>query len=388
MFRPKRIRWLAVMLALVCSFGCLIPKRIAHAEGLTLETDPLGAVLTDASGKTALFDLCADVPYEVAGLSKLPAILTLCQAIDEGLIRADAEMTVSKRASEIGGPTAFLEQGETVRASELIMAAVMISAGDAIMTVGENAYGSENVFIENIHATLRLCGVDRNMTDACGTGMQFTAKELALLGAAALRSETFQKYCALYREVFLHPDGRETELVNANRLVRTFSGCKGLITSSSGTSTYCGVFAAERGGTGFLAVVIGAESANDRFSAAESMLNYGFSNYVIREISRPDTVIAAAIPIHEGTVPSVDLITRENLDLLLEKREEQGLREEREIPEQIEAPVDPSVPLGRICYYNAAGALLAEVPLYADKAVASFGWKDVFSEIAVRFLGG
>ena len=284
---------------------------MASAEGLTLEKEPMGAVLTDASGKETLFDLYADVPYDVAGLVKLPAILTLCQAIDEGMIRADAEMTVTMRAAKIGGPTAFLEEGETLRASELIKAAVMISAGDAIMTLGENVYGSENVFIENIHATLRLCGLEKNMTDACGTGMQFTAKELACLGAAAMRSETFQKYCTLYREVLLHADGRETELVNANRLVRSYSGCKGLITGSSGTSTYCGVFAAERSGTGFLAVVIGAASANDRFAAAETMLNYGFSNFVSQQLCRAETIIAEAVPVHEGTEKTVNLIARE-----------------------------------------------------------------------------
>lgn len=385
---PIKLRGRILCVCVMLLVSMLLPQRIAAAEGLTLETEPMGAILTDVSGQEPLYELYADVPYDVAGLAKLPAILTLCQAIDEGLIRADTEMTVSTRAANISGPTAFLEEGEPIRASELIKAAIMISAGDAIMALGENAYGSENVFIENIHATLRLCGLEKNMTDACGTGMQFSAKELALLGAAALESETFQKYCALYREVLLHTDGRQTELVNANRLVRSYNGCKGLITGSSGTSTYCGVFAAERGGTGFVAVVIGAESANDRFTVAETMLNYGFSNYVSRELSRAGTVVAENVPVHEGTEKTVNLVTRDDARVLLPKASEQDLREERDIPVQLEAPIDPTQQVGSIRWLNAAGEVLATVPLYADRAADAFGWKDVFSEIAVRFLGG
>jgi len=387
MLLPKN-KSCGILFACVLLVLHMMPIKMASAEGLTLEKEPMGAVLTDASGKETLFDLYADVPYDVAGLVKLPAILTLCQAIDEGMIRADAEMTVTMRAAKIGGPTAFLEEGETLRASELIKAAVMISAGDAIMTLGENVYGSENVFIENIHATLRLCGLEKNMTDACGTDMQFSAKELALLGAAALESQTFQKYCTLYREVLLHPDGRQTELVNANRLVRSFQGCKGLITGSSGTSTYCGIFAAERGNTGFVAVVIGAESANDRFSSAEAMLNYGFSNYVSRELSKAGTVIVENVPVLEGTEKTVHLVTRDDASILLPKAAEQNLREERDVPAQLEAPVDPSKSVGSIRWFDGAEKELASVPLYPDRAADAFGWKDVFSEIAIRFLDG
>lgn len=382
-------RWnTAVLCVMVFLMVLLLPISSVRAEELQLIPEPIGAVLMDATGTTMLFDLYAEVPYEVAGLTKLPAILTLCQAIDEGLIGADTEMAVSARAAAISGPTAFLEQGETIRASELIKAAVMISAGDAIMTLGENAYGSENVFVENIHATLQLCGVERNMTDACGTGMQFSAKELALLGCAALASPTFQQYCTLYREMLTHSDGRETELVNANRLVRSYNGCKGLVTGSSGTSTYCGVFAAERAGTGFVAVVIGAETANDRFACAETMLSFGFSNYVSREISRAGTVIAQDVPVQDGTEKTVNLVTKDDRRLLLAKSEEQQLQEVRELPEALAAPIDTSTALGSVNYLDGEGNTLVTVPLYADRKVDAFGWLDIFSEIAVRFLGG
>ena len=94
----------------------------------------------------------------VAGLRKLPAVLTLCRAFDSGLIAENTGMQVSPHAASIPGPTAFLEAGERIEAGELLKAAVMISAGDAIVTLGENAFGSESVFLNNIMVTLKELG--------------------------------------------------------------------------------------------------------------------------------------------------------------------------------------------------------------------------------------
>lgn len=367
---------------------CLLPAHPVRAEELRLETPLIGAALMDAGGKTILHDLYADAPFDVAGLTKFPAILTLAQAFDEGMIRPETEMHVSRRAADISGPTAFLEEGETIAASELIKAAIMISAGDAILTLGENAFGSESVFIENINATLRLCGIDRTMTDACGNGMQFSAKELALLGCVALKSDTFQKYCLLYRDMVRHPDGRETELVNANRMIRSYTGCKGLVTGSSGTSTYCGVFAAERSGTAFVAVVIGAETANDRFAAAETMLNHGFANYVSKELCKAGTVFAEGVAVQDGTERRVNLVAGEDVRLLLPKAAEQQLQQTLNVPDLLVAPIDPAAALGSIDFTDASGSTIASVPLYADREVLAFGWKDIFSAIIGSFLGG
>ena len=63
-----------------------------------------------------LLEKKGDEPMEVAGLRKLPAVLTLCRAFDSGLIEDTAGMQVSPRAAGISGPTAFLEAGERIEA--------------------------------------------------------------------------------------------------------------------------------------------------------------------------------------------------------------------------------------------------------------------------------
>ena len=227
---------LLAILTLICT-ACYASAAMAAVD-VSMAGAGVSAVLMEPETQTRLFDGGADERHSVAGLVKLPAILTLAQAFDEGTVQEETKVHVSERAAGVGGPTAFLERGEEISSGELIKAAVMISAGDAIMALGESVYGSESVFTENINVTLRQLGLSANATDVLGTGLRFSPWELATLGRGALKSDTFMRYAALYMDSISHGDGRETELVNANRLIRNYAGCTGLLTGSSPEDVY------------------------------------------------------------------------------------------------------------------------------------------------------
>ena len=148
------------------------------------------------------------------------------------------------------------------------------------------------------------------------------------------------------------------------------------------------MFAAERSGTAFIAVVIGADTANARFEAAETMLNFGFANFVSKRCLKAGEVVVPELSVQDGTEKTVQLIAREEVRLLLPKSAERDLRQTLETPDRLIAPIDDSVALGRIVYQDAEGTVLAEIPLYADRSVEAFGWRDVFSAIAAAFLAG
>ena len=62
-----------------------------------------------------LLDKKGSEPMAVAGLRKLPAMLTLCRAFDNGLISENTGMQVSPHAASISGPTAFWNRGSGSR---------------------------------------------------------------------------------------------------------------------------------------------------------------------------------------------------------------------------------------------------------------------------------
>ena len=336
--------WMIVLCA------ALLLPRFAAAESKTAKAE----LLMPAGSAAVLSEQNASDPLPVAGLTKLPAILTLCRAFDTGLIAPDTEMEVSKKASKVSGPTAFLEAGERVRAEELIKAAVMISAGDAITALMENAFGSEEVFLNNIGVILKEAGVDVAMENSLGTGTLFSCEDLIKLGNAALSSKTYLDYSGRYMDELPHAGRSDTELANANRMVRSYSGCFGLLTGSSKTDGYCGLFAAKRNDMTYLCAVIGSPTSEARFSEATKLFDNAFANYRLETPATANEPLLTDVPVLYGDQKSVNLVPLETTVYLMNKADG-GIVTQFEVPETLLAPLDPAVSVGTATFYDAGG---------------------------------
>ena len=91
----------------------------------------------------------------------------------------------------------------------------------------------------------------------------------------------------------------QTQLVNTNKLVRTYDGILGLKTGTTSAAGSCISAAAERNGMRLIAVVLGAENTKDRFSAASSLLDYGFANW---KLTIPELPELPELPVTGGMV--------------------------------------------------------------------------------------
>ena len=329
----------------------------------------------------------SDESFGVAGLSKLPAILTLCRAVDRDLFSPDATVKVGMRAATIGGPSAYLKASEEIKADELLRAAVMISAGDAIWALMDHAFGSEEVFRQNITLTLKEIGIDHEMQQALGTEDRFSCRELALLGQAALNSNTFLRYCSEKYAVLKHADGRETELANANKLLTSLSGCIGLLTGSSKTDGYCGVFACKRKDTTYICTMVGAQNSKARFEIVTQLIEEAFANHTVYTLTSLDTPVLADYPVLGGDTDKVDLYTEETVALLLRKSEGEP-KPQFDLPEMLEAPLDPAFSVGTVSFVDANGSVLYELALYPEKPVSATGFKEILKRILKTYVSG
>lgn len=358
----------------------VLPKASADGNTLSYCIKPMHSdLIVDESN--------ADEWLNVAGLTKLPAVLTLCLAVDKGLIDENAEVRVSANAAAIDGPSAYLRKGETIPAKELIRAAVMISAGDAIFALSEHAFGSEDVFLNNIELTMRAAGIDKKLPGCLGTFMTFSCKELIALGELAAESQTFLKYCSEKYAVLEHADGRKTELATANKLLTSLSGCIGLFTGSSKSDGYCGVFACRRGEATYVCAVIGAQNSKIRFETATKLFEEAFANYKYFTICDPEEPVVEGYPVEGGEVDSIDLYAKESCGLLMKKSN--GEPQKRfDLPDALIAPLDPEHAVGSIAFYDASGTMLLEAALYPKEAVRSGGFVETLRRVFEMFLIG
>ena len=372
-------KWICIVLTVFFLFF-ITPSVYADASVLAYCIQPLHSdVIIEESN--------SDTWYNVAGLTKLPAVLTLCEAVDRGLIDENAAVTVGGRAASIGGPTAFLKKGETISAKELIRAAVMISAGDAIYALGEHAFGSQDVFLSNIELTMKNTGVQKKLPDCLGTYMTFSCKELVSFGEKAVESPTFLKYASEKYYVLEHEDGRKTELATANKLLTSLPGCIGLFTGSSKEDGYCGVFACRRGETTYLCAIIGAQNSKIRFETASKLFEEAYANYRYTTICDPSEPILESYPVEGGDRETVDLYARDAYSLLMRKSD--GDPQKRfDLPETLTAPLDPDHAVGSIAFYGADGSLLLEAALYPNEPVTANGFREILKRVFGFFLNG
>ena len=201
------------------------------AESRAVEDDLANAyLLIEKNSGQILMEKDSDTEYPVAGLSRLPAMLLICEAMDRGELKWEDTVTISESAAAVPGPTVFLETGETISAESLFKSAVMISAGDAIMALAEKLCGTEQAFLQALQVRLSELGIDIRYDSLANTQTKLTAKELAIVGAKLAASESFMRYSCLYLDEVIHEDGRRTELVNPNKLIKEPAGCSGLST--------------------------------------------------------------------------------------------------------------------------------------------------------------
>ena len=170
--------------------------------------------------------------------------------------------------------------------------------------------------------------------------------------------------------------GGEFGLSNTNKLIRFYDGATGLKTGSTDAAGYCISATAEREGMELIAVVLGSETSQQRFEDAKTMLNYGFSTYVLADVTPEETPVA---PVRLGRTPSVEASLAQS-KLLVGKGQAGDLTRTVKLQEDLSAPVEKGQAVG-ILTVQSGDTTLAELPLTAAAAVERMTWGDLFTRL-------
>ena len=374
----KKLGALFTFTAILLSFGA------AYAEEYPVDVSGIKAavVIEQSCGKTVL-NYNADEELDTGGLSRLPVLLAVCNKIDSGSLELADTVTISAAASRVSGPTAFLEASEQAEVSMLLKAAVMICAGDAIYALAEGAYGSAEACAMAVNDLMADMGIDGNYTDITGSGIRFTAGEMAKIGAALTRSNAFRLYSGLFYDTIQHADGRLTELASSNKLLKSCVGTNGVGTGSSAEAGYCGVFSVKRGNTCYICALLGARNSSERSEKAGSMIEYAFAAYDAKSLASAGEIMEECIPVRRGTKSSIALVAKEDAVALMPKNSE--IEERREIPEMLEAPLSKNNAVGKITY-SLNGETVGVVELVPAEDIQRAGTGDYVKRTLMEWL--
>lgn len=290
-----------------------------------------------------------------ASVTKIMSLLLVMEAIESGKMTLDMQVTCSASAAEKGGSQIWLEAGEVMTVNDLLKATVVYSANDACCLLGEVVAGSETAFCDLMNKKAEELGMTNTHFDNC-TGLdddttthKTTAHDIAVMSRELLKHTLIKDYTGIWMDTLRNG---QTQLVNTNKIIRTYPGATGLKTGTTSKAGCCVSASAERDGLELIAVVLGADNSKERFSAAKVLLDYGFSNY---EIYSPDSggLYPESLRVAHGTSQNVRLEHKECGDFLINKGISGKIKTEIVVIENLEAPVEKGSAVGEIVYkYN------------------------------------
>lgn len=374
-----KTRILALLLcgALLASAFTLpaMAETITPATQADFDLPCQAAILVDLGTGAVLYEKNADEQRAIASITKVMTLLLTFQALEASRVQLTDVVPVSEHAYGMGGSQIWLEPGEQLTLEEMLKAICISSANDAAVAVAEYIGGSEDAFVQQMNAeAARLGMTGTHFENACGldeTGHLSTARDVAVMSREMLLHHTeIADYCTIWTDTLR---GGETQLVNTNKLLRSYQGITGLKTGTTGGAGVCISASAERDGLGLVAVILGAPSSKDRFDAARTLLDYGFANYQSLTAELPADA-PKTLPVARGAEETVELNYTAPGSFLAAKGDDAQLEVRLALPESVEAPVAAGQQLGTVTVLR-GGQTLAEYPVTAanDVAALSFG---------------
>ena len=334
------------------------------------------AVLIDEDSGTVLYEKNADERRPVASITKVMTLLLTFEALQAGKIALGDIVPVSEHAYHMGGSQIWLEPGEQLTLQEMLKAICISSANDAAVAVAEFVAGSEPAFVDAMNARAAALGMTAtHFANACGLdeeGHLSSARDVAVMSREMLlHHPEVREYCTVWMDTLR---GGKTQLVNTNKLLKSYPGITGLKTGTTGKAGVCITASAERDGLRLIAVVLGAASGKERFEAAKTLLDYGFAHYDSAEVTLPDDA-PETLRVQRGTAETAALDYAAPERLLVPKGEGKDLQTKILLPDTLQAPVQQGSPVGSWQLLRGE-TVLQELPICAaqDVQALSFGY--------------
>ncbi|MBR3867867.1 MAG: D-alanyl-D-alanine carboxypeptidase [Clostridia bacterium] len=367
-------------------YGDMSAVDASVAVDAQLMTYAKSVVLMEKSTGKVLYSENENEKLYPASVTKIMTILLVCEAIESGKMKLSDTVSCSANASSKGGSQIWLEPGETMTVEELLKATCVYSANDACTLLGEYVAGSEPAFNELMNTRAAELGMTNTHFDNC-TGLDdttdthlTTAYDVALMSRELLKHDFIKEYTTIWMDSLR---GGETQLVNTNKLIRSYDGITGLKTGTTEKAGCCVSATAKRNNMELIAVVMGSENSNDRFNSAENLLDWGFANYEIYSPSVESNSVGN-IKVLFGKTDYVGVKIPPMSPILINKGASGNITVDAEITDSVTAPVEENQIVGKIVVRNGDN-ILSEYDISVSEPVKKLTFFDAFYKLLTSF---
>lgn len=343
------------------------------SSSATVTDNPLAldcgaACLIEQNSGLIIYDYNMHEKLRPASVTKIMSLLLIMEALDSGKIQLTDKIPCTEDATKMGGSQIWLDVRETLTVEEMLKAICVVSANDCVVAMADYLEGSQDAFVKKMNQKAQELGMNDTTFKNCHgideDGHLTSAYDIAIMSRELLMNHpSITKYTTIWMDSLR--DGKSS-LVNTNKLVRNYNGCTGLKTGSTSIALYNLSASATRNNLSLIAVVLKAPTPAIRFSNAQKLLDYGFSNYTVTSFGKKGDVIKS-VEIKKGTTSSIDAILENDAEVLMSNGNNKDVTQEIKLDDTFNAPILEGQKLGEV-EFSINGNVVSTVNLVANKS--------------------
>lgn len=388
----KRI-WIAFLCLIIfgTTFGLPQPSCADETTGGILLTCP-SAILMEASTKSVIYEKAPDERRSPASITKIMTAILIFDAIEAGKISLEDEVVTSAYAKSMGGSQVYLEEGEKQTVDTLIKCIMISSGNDASVAMAEYIAGSESGFVQMMNERAASLGMENtHFEDCCGLtdsdNHYTTARDIALMAQELItRYPQIKSYTTIWMENITHvtmQGSKEFGLANTNKLLKQYPYTTGLKTGSTNKAKYCVCATANKDGVELIAVIMGCPNYKDRFTEAQSLLQFGYTTCKLYQDENPPELMP--ILVKGGIDKQVPAVYKEKFSWLFVSGEDFSNMEKMLTTNELTAPIEKGEQIGTVTY-RLNGKELGSIGIYAEESVREAKFFDYLLNIVLQWM--
>lgn len=387
----------AFLVAALTVFGTAATPLLAQSEegpgqaqGVAVDTTGKGytaAYVLETSTKQVLFAENEHQQLPTASMAKMMTLLITMEEIKAGNLKYDTPVTISARASKMGGSQIYLRAASVWPVKNLIIATMVQSANDAAQALAEQIGGSSESFADMMNARAQELGLTHsqfydphglpNPTDPSRVDTM-CPHDLAVLGMELMKHPFMAQLAKVpempFRNGTLEKIYNPNHLINPNK-ANYMRDATGIKTGYSGPAGFCVTASARRNNLDVVAVIMGAKTSggtNGSFANAARLMNQAFIQNRMVVPAKKGVVVGQA-QVTGGRAATVPVTPANDATALVKRGQEKGVTVAYQGTGAVAAPVKKGQVVGTIVVQQ-NGKVLAKIPALAAEDVAKQQW--------------
>lgn len=286
----------------MCLIIIMISSSVAFAD-VNVNEYIKGAILGDVETGEILYEYNVDEQLAIASISKLMTYLVLMDAVYSNEVSLNDDVVISEKAAATEGSRFGLIKGESVKLSMLVKGMLIVSGNDCAVAIAEHVAGSEENFVKKMNEKSAELGLmSANFVNPNGlpvNGVEDNQNHMSTGDLFKLARAILQKYPEVLevtkqKELVVPERNFQKEATNpVLKIMTTVDGLKTGYTDKSGLCLVTTSPVTNTEGEDFrlIAVIMGAQSHEDRADKTKTLLEYGMKNFNYQKITSAENAV-------------------------------------------------------------------------------------------------